>query len=270
VKPPARVASAQSSPRRRAVRRAALALLLVVTSAVAPHPAAHADPQAEARQSYEAARRAYNLGQWEDAIAGFEKAYKLSGETILLFDRAQALRQANRLPEALAGYRAYLREDPNAANRESVDARIRELEARATHAPAPEKPRASDVFDPFTAAGRSSPAAVIAAAPAKKSSAATIDHPGSGWLRWAGLTTTVALAGGAVAAGLVTNSRYDDLKKGCGRAAAGCSDDQIQGVRSRARLTNILWVGTALAAAGTGAAFWFDARGAGVELSLRY
>jgi hypothetical protein len=85
-----------------------------------------------------------------------------------------ALRQANRLPEALAGYCAYLREDPNAANRESVDARVRELEARATNAPAPEKPRQRR--------------SIIR---------------GQAGFRWAGLTATVALAGGAVAAGLL-------------------------------------------------------------------
>jgi hypothetical protein len=47
-----------------------------------------------AKQAYEEALRAFNLGHWQDAVAGFEKSYTLSGDAALLFNVAQAQRQA--------------------------------------------------------------------------------------------------------------------------------------------------------------------------------
>jgi hypothetical protein len=73
--------------------------------------------------------RAFNLGQWEEAVAGFEKSYKLSGDPSLLFNVAQAQRLAGHRKEALIAYKAYLRENPDTPHRELVEAKMRELEA---------------------------------------------------------------------------------------------------------------------------------------------
>jgi hypothetical protein len=45
-------------------------------------------------------------------VAGFQKSYKLSGDAALLFDVAQAQRQAGHVKEAIIAYRAFLREKP--------------------------------------------------------------------------------------------------------------------------------------------------------------
>ena len=53
------------------------------------------------KQAYEEALRAFNLGQWDEAVAGFQKSYKLSGDAALLFNVAQAQRQAGHVKEAI-------------------------------------------------------------------------------------------------------------------------------------------------------------------------
>src|SRR5690349_18468847 len=103
--------------------------VVVMAVALVRAPGAMAQGEGtEARAAFEQARRAYNVGRWQEAAEGFERAYRLSGDPVLLFDHAQALRRAGRLEAALAGYRAYLRERPDAANRSTVEAQIAELE----------------------------------------------------------------------------------------------------------------------------------------------
>lgn len=96
-----------------------------------------------AKQAYEEALRAFNLGQWDEAIAGFKKSYKLSGDAALLFNVAQAQRQAGHAKEAIIAYKAFLRERPEAPNRAMIEAKIKDLESAAEAKTAAEKPRAS-------------------------------------------------------------------------------------------------------------------------------
>jgi len=147
-------------------------------------PAAEAPPPSAdlvaAKQAYEEALRAFNLGQWDEAVAGFQKSYKLSGDAALLFNVAQAQRQAGHVKEAIIAYKAFLRERPATPNREMIEAKIKDLEASAEAKTAAQKPGASPAQpdrltgiweDPFerktwAPAPSESPAAPVAAAPA--------------------------------------------------------------------------------------------------------
>jgi hypothetical protein len=93
-----------------------------------------------AKQAYEEALRAFNLGQWDEAIAGFQKSYKLSGDATLLFNVAQAHRQAGHVKEAIIAYKAFLREKPETPHREMIEAKLKELESAAESKTAAEKP----------------------------------------------------------------------------------------------------------------------------------
>src|SRR5690348_7307657 len=77
-------------------------LVLAGTSAQA------APPDSTARTAFEDGRTAYNLGRWQEAIDAFEKAYRLSKDPALLYNIAQAHRQAGHLGEAITIYRAFL------------------------------------------------------------------------------------------------------------------------------------------------------------------
>jgi hypothetical protein len=84
---------------------------------------------AAAKAAFQDGLRAFNLGLWEDAIAGFQKSYRLSGDAALLFNVAQAQRQAGHPKQAIIAYKAYLRENPETPHRGLVEAKIRDLEA---------------------------------------------------------------------------------------------------------------------------------------------
>ncbi len=93
-----------------------------------------------AKQAYEEALRAFNLGQWDEAVAGFQKSYKLSGDATLLFNVAQAHRQAGHVKEAIIAYKAFLRERPDTPHREMIEAKLKELESVAASKTSAQKP----------------------------------------------------------------------------------------------------------------------------------
>jgi len=99
--------------------------------------------RAAAKAAFYEGLRSFNLGQWDEAVAGFEKSYKLSGDPALLFNVAQAQRQAGHRKEALIAYKAYLRENPDTPHRELVETKIRELEASAGPAETATTPKPS-------------------------------------------------------------------------------------------------------------------------------
>jgi len=92
---------------------------------------------AAAKAAFQDGLRAFNLGDWEDAVAGFQKSYRLSGDAALLFNVAQAQRQAGHRKEALIAYKAYLRENPETPHRELVEAKIQDLEVNSAAVASP-------------------------------------------------------------------------------------------------------------------------------------
>lgn len=87
------------------------------------------DDLAEARRRFDKGQRLYDLRRYEDSIPEFESAYALSGDPVLLYNLAQAYRMAEKYPDALHYYRAYLKKVPSSPRTELVRKRIAELEA---------------------------------------------------------------------------------------------------------------------------------------------
>ncbi len=89
-------------------------------------------PQAKesARELAKSATVAYNLGNYEEAAAGYESAYRLVQDPVLLYNIGQSYRLAGRLEKALAAYKGFLRTaGPDDPTRPGVTARVAELEA---------------------------------------------------------------------------------------------------------------------------------------------
>jgi hypothetical protein len=138
--------------------------------------------RAAAKAAFHEGLRAFNLGQWGEAVAAFEKSYKLSGDPALLFNVAQAQRLAGHRKEALIAYKAYLRENPDTPHRELVESKIRELEASVEPAEAaiPAKPGAEsppevwvNPFDPAAQTAAPDEAATETVAPPSAEAAET-------------------------------------------------------------------------------------------------
>ena len=125
-----------------------------------------------ARDASKRGTASYNLGQYDEAAADYERAYKLVQDPAVLFNVAQAYRLAGRSEKALTAYRAYLRTAPvDAPNRAQVEARVRELEkivadTRSTQAAPPAGPLPAAQPPAYMPSAAASPTAALALAPA--------------------------------------------------------------------------------------------------------
>jgi hypothetical protein len=87
---------------------------------------------------------------------------------------------------------------------------------------------------------------------------------------WIAIGVTGALFAGATIAGLMANSRHSELEDSCGRTDVGCTEDQIDSVKVRARTSNVLWALGGVAAVASGVSIYMDSRERSVSLALRF
>jgi tetratricopeptide (TPR) repeat protein len=73
-----------------------------------------------AKELYESGINHYNLSEWKEALVDFKEAYRRKPDAVFLFNIAQCYRQLGDPANAQLEYRAYLRETPDAPNREEV------------------------------------------------------------------------------------------------------------------------------------------------------
>src|SRR5262245_5551211 len=114
------------------MRRAIVVLLLLAGTAAAQ------SAQEQAQAKYLEGKSHYDLAEWELAIDSFKEAYRLDPDPLFLFNVAQAYRMKHDCDQALTFYKTYLRESPDAYNREKVEKRIEEMQACAKTEPEPE------------------------------------------------------------------------------------------------------------------------------------
>jgi tetratricopeptide (TPR) repeat protein len=82
---------------------------------------------ARAKQLHKEAARHFDLGEFQPAMDDFRESYRLTGDPVFLFNIAQCYRKLGNAQDALTFYQTYLRREPNAANRDEVERRIKEL-----------------------------------------------------------------------------------------------------------------------------------------------
>ncbi len=122
----------------RAPALAIACLLLSARPAAAQQSVPPAAPQTEAARKAEAKRlsdeatRKYNLGQFQEALDAYSKAYETYAEASLLFNLGQCHRSLGNHERAVFFYEGYLREKPNAPNRDLVEELLVEERARLT------------------------------------------------------------------------------------------------------------------------------------------
>ena len=82
----------------------------------------------EARQHVAKAKVHYDLGEFKEAADEYILVYRLRPIPALLFNVAQAYRQAGLYDKARSFYRSYLREVPDAKNKSTIEQAIREMD----------------------------------------------------------------------------------------------------------------------------------------------
>lgn len=286
----------------RSFRVILLSLVVATSSVQGAHPAsAWAQSADDTSRVVAQARRAFDAGRPDDAIDQLKRAYQVSGEPALLFELAEVNREVGRNGEAIKFYQAYIRRQPNGPQRATAESMIAVLQAEPrTRPPAPspvtnppesrpqqvaapiQQPPPAPVPAPVTTpapvpalpppAADATPGAdvSVSATSTPEGSDAAADTPVPWWLPWVGVAATAGVGAAAIVAGTRANQRYDELAGSCRFTAAGCSDAEVDSVRSRARTANILWALTAAAGVGTGVLFIVNVSSAGVSGVWRF
>ena len=105
----------------------ALGLALAALLAAGPARADDADTRA-AKKHFQKGQKLFDLGKFEDALGEYEAAYERKPLPGFLYNIAQCHRNLGNYKQAIFSYRNYLRQVPDAKNREAVLDLIDELE----------------------------------------------------------------------------------------------------------------------------------------------
>jgi tetratricopeptide (TPR) repeat protein len=224
-------------------------------------PATAQDDVEAAKAHFHRGTRLYEVGEYRQALEEYKAAHLAKPDPAFLYNIAQCHRQLGDLDQAVTMYKRFLTASPNAVNRGEVEKRVAELEGElakrkgAVDAQSAPVPASAPAPSPLQPLAPPPPVPVVAAPPMAVAAQPSPAGSSLRYLRWLGVGVTSALVGGAIATGISASSRYDDLKNTCGNTPAGCTDSQMNTVKSRALMTNILWALAGTAAVGTGVMF---------------
>jgi len=225
------------------MNRRIVCLLVAVLAVVGSGVARAAEGRREAKAHAEHAIREYNLGNFEDAVSDFGKAYEIEPSPILLFNIGLAHRHLGNFDRATFFFRRYLNETgPNAPSRTDAQRYIQEMESKiaagnkgpdtaTTAAPAaggPTPPQTStfpkneaSAVPPPQTANDSPP--VSPAGPQIGLGMTPVANPpvssNTQWLRtaaWISGGIGVAALGGGIAFQLASSSNLSEFNSGCG------------------------------------------------------
>ena len=130
------------------MRALVLGLLALVALTVGADRA-HADDAATraAKKHYAKGDKLFALGKFDQALVEFEAAYEAKPLPKLLFNIGQAHRNLDHYDQAIFAFRKYLREVPDADNREAVEKLIDDLEAKRAAEAEREERRQADLLE---------------------------------------------------------------------------------------------------------------------------
>ena len=112
-----------------------LALLFVgLVLAVSPRVAHAEDPAMRAaKRHFERGEKLFALGKFDEALDEYQKAYDAKPIPDLLFNIGQCYRNLDDYDKAIFSFKKYLKEEPDAPNKDAVDKLIEELEDKKAH-----------------------------------------------------------------------------------------------------------------------------------------
>ncbi len=117
------------TPARRVLRVIFVLLALGMALAAAPRPAAAEDAATRAaKRHFTKGEKLFALGRFDEALVQYEKAFEAKPLPGFLFNIAQCHRNLGNIDQAIFSYRKYLRESPDAENRDAVEQQIEDLE----------------------------------------------------------------------------------------------------------------------------------------------
>jgi hypothetical protein len=241
---------------------------VLVLAWVAVAPPARADV-AKAAEHFDQGTRLYQVGEYARALAEFKAGHIEDPDPSFLYNIAQCHRQLGQSHEAVVIYRRFLSLSPDSPMRADIERKIRELEDRMRYQAVAEPPARSPAVvataPPAGVAGASPPAVSERLKPAP-----AVREPTSHWPLWLGGALAVAFAGGATGLALSTNRRFNDLREGCGVTPAGCSQGEVDEIRTRGWIINGLFALAGASALATGIGIYVSSRQTALSVALTF
>jgi tetratricopeptide (TPR) repeat protein len=93
-----------------------------------PLQASAQDDTAAAKSEYKKGREAFKAGKYQEAIGHLQRAYELKPHPALLRYMGDTYYKMNKAREAIEHYKRYLEAAPQAADREKIETKVRQLE----------------------------------------------------------------------------------------------------------------------------------------------
>jgi tetratricopeptide (TPR) repeat protein len=88
------------------------------------------DATARAKEAFAAGQQLYKAGRYAEAVARFEAAYAAKPHPSIFFNIAKSWEQLDEVAKALRAFKDYLRADPDAQDKQSVEDSIANLERK--------------------------------------------------------------------------------------------------------------------------------------------
>lgn len=209
--------------------------------------------QEDGKPDFAAAKRHFKSGQafmqmerWGPAVEEFKQAYNITKDGLVMGQVAQAYEKAGDYEGALEAYKVY-RDSLPEGERTSAEALIKKCEKLIAEGKSKKLVLPSEA-QPKPAVGEESGEGTT---PKKDDDAE--EGRSSRLYTWIAAGAAGALALSALVVGLNAQSKYDELSDTCKPA---CADSEVDSVKTRAIVTDVLW-GTAAAAAVAAAVLYF-------------
>lgn len=228
--------------------------------AACPQWSAHAQQSAddeEARVHFRLGTAYYESGRFAQAATEYQKAYDLSQRPGLLFNIFLAQRDAGEIAEAAKALRMFLELDPDAPDKEKLQARLATLEKMlASQSSEPEPAEEPTETPPGPAPEPQAQPETDAQAQTEPEPAAKVDD-GPGLVPWVVIGGGGALIAGGVVSGLLARADEQALEDACpdGRCSAADLEKADSG-KTKALVADIL-MGAGIATAAVGVVFLF-------------
>lgn len=248
-----------------------LTLVLLSASVVsAQSPPISAAVRVRAQASFDEGTTAFHEARWTDCARAFEESFLLLFAPELLFNVGLCYqRAAESLPDSearpllersLSAYQRYLREIPQASDRDSVRIIVSDLRSRvsrmaATEEAVSEAPPSPPTLPPVPSAEGVPVPVEETAPPIEEAPVFQVSRGEFPFTLSSGILSAVSLAVG-IGLGVYAQDLYSNLTLTCSQA--GCPEDRIQEVSSFATGANVMFTLSGLSLTGAGVAFGFE------------
>jgi tetratricopeptide (TPR) repeat protein len=219
-------------------------VLLVLVCAAATPATALTEDEERAKAHFLAGQSYYDQASYTDALKEFGEAFRISRRPALLYNIARCYEGLEQYDKAIENLQAYLREVPQAEDREAVQSRIKNLQDREQVAAEKESARMKTVpreeAKPPLAPPAPAPPPATVAQPTPAPPAPPPRHRTWTWIAGGiGLGALVA----ALGTGIASQLSYNDLGNKCGTSnvCAPNLSGQIDSGKQLALATDILW-----------------------------